>query len=153
MCWQHTHSQAHTHTHTHIWKYHHICLHVVENSAARAHTNICGTGDGRKHKKICGKQNTDLHTHKHRNVHVPIMYSWVHEILHAVYITLHPVLSWIVFFFLYLAVFYNILSGLFVCRPACLNCKHAARLADSTPKGASTLTQTHVHAHTLTHTV
>lgn len=39
--------------------------------------------------------------------------------------------------------FKHILSGLFVCQPACLNCKHAASLAESKPKGASTLPQTH----------
>lgn len=67
-------------------------------------------------------------------------------------ITLNPLLTWIVFLSLHLAVFYNILSDLFVCQPARLNCKHPARLADSTPKGASTHTHTHTLTYTYTHT-
>lgn len=44
----------------------------------------------------------------------------------------------------HMAVFYNILAGLFVWKPDYLNCKHAARLADSDPGGANTHMQTHV---------
>lgn len=47
---------------------------------------------------------------------------------------------------LHMAVFYNILAGLFVWQPDYLNCKHAARLADSDPGGANAHMQTHMCA-------
>lgn len=50
----------------------------------------------------------------------------------------------------HLVVFYNILSGLFVCQPVCLTCKHAARLADSNPNGAHTDMHMRACAHTCT---